>query len=54
MACIAVPESGEGADHAFGLADLVVDSLEEVEAASLDDIARRHFAWGTMTTDSSC
>jgi sugar-phosphatase len=46
MACIAVPEPGEGADPAFGLADLVVDSLEEVDAASLDEIARRHFAWG--------
>jgi len=53
MACIAVPESGEGTDPAFGLADLVVDSLAEVDAASLDEVARRHFAWGTATTDSS-
>lgn len=46
MACIAVPESGEGDAPAFGLADLVVDSLEHVDSSSLDDIARRHFAWG--------
>ncbi len=42
MACIAVPEAGEGGHPAFGLADLVVDSLEEVDAASLDEVARRH------------
>jgi sugar-phosphatase len=53
MACIAVPESGEGADPAFGLADLVVGSLEEVDAASLDEIAGRHFAWGATTGSSS-
>lgn len=47
MACIAVPEPGERAHPAFGLADLVVRSLEEVHAASLDDVARRHFAWRT-------
>ncbi len=47
MACIAVPEPGEGAHPAFGLADLVVDSLEQVDAAALDDVARRHFAWAT-------
>lgn len=46
MACIAVPEPGEGAHPAFGLADLVVDSLEDVDEVSLDEIARRHFAWG--------
>jgi mannitol-1-/sugar-/sorbitol-6-/2-deoxyglucose-6-phosphatase len=46
MACIAVPEQGEGGHPAFGLADLVVDSLEQVDAASLHEIARRHFAWG--------
>ena len=50
MACIAVPESGEGHDPAFGLADLVVDSLDQVDAATLDEIASRHFAWGTETT----
>ena len=53
MACIAVPEAGEGHDPAFGLADLVVDSLEQVDDASLDEVARRHFTWGTATTDSS-
>ncbi len=42
MACIAVPEPGEGGHPAFGLADLVVDSLEDVDAASLDEVARRH------------
>jgi mannitol-1-/sugar-/sorbitol-6-/2-deoxyglucose-6-phosphatase len=46
MACIAVPESGEGGHPAYGLADLVVDSLEDVGEASLGEIARRHFAWG--------
>lgn len=46
MACIAVPEAGEGAHAAFGLADLVVASLDEVDAASLDAVARRHFARG--------
>ena len=43
MACIAVPETGEGGHPAFGLADLVVDSLTEVDATSLDEVARRHF-----------
>jgi beta-phosphoglucomutase-like phosphatase (HAD superfamily) len=47
MACIAVPEPGEGAHPAFGLADLVVGSLEDVDDVSLDEIARRHFVWGT-------
>jgi sugar-phosphatase len=46
MACIAVPEPGEGTHPAYGLADLVVDSLEEVDDASLDEVARRHFALG--------
>jgi mannitol-1-/sugar-/sorbitol-6-/2-deoxyglucose-6-phosphatase len=41
MSCIAVPEQGEGHHPAFGLADLVVDSLLEVDGASLDDVARR-------------
>jgi len=49
MACIAVPEHGEGHHPAFGLADLVVDSLLEVDNASLDDVARRHA--GDTTTD---
>ena len=42
MACIAVPEQGEGDHPAFGLADLVVDSLLEVDGSSLDEVARRH------------
>jgi sugar-phosphatase len=46
MACIAVPEHGEDAHPAFGLADLVVPSLQHVDATSLRDVARRHFAWG--------
>ena len=41
MACIAVPEQGEGDHPAFGLADLVVDSLLEVDEASLDEVAGR-------------
>jgi len=36
MTCIAVPEQGEGDHPAFGLADLVVDSLLDVTDASLD------------------
>ena len=43
MACIAVPEEGEGGHPAFGLADLVVGSLAEVDEAALDGVARRHF-----------
>jgi mannitol-1-/sugar-/sorbitol-6-/2-deoxyglucose-6-phosphatase len=42
MACIAVPEHGEDQHPAFGLADLVVDSLTQVEGSSLDEVARRH------------
>jgi len=38
MACIAVPEHGEGHHPAFALADLVVDSLLEVDGAALDAI----------------
>jgi sugar-phosphatase len=44
MACIAVPEAGEGGHPAFGLADLVIGSLDEVDAAALDEVARRHGA----------
>ncbi len=40
MACIAVPEDGEGDHPAFGLADLVVGSLLEVDGPALDDLAR--------------
>jgi sugar-phosphatase len=36
MACIAVPERGEGHQPAFGLADLVVGSLLDVDGAALD------------------
>jgi sugar-phosphatase len=50
MACIAVPEAGEGHAPAFGLADLVVDSLDRVDDACLDEIARKQVAWGTETT----
>jgi mannitol-1-/sugar-/sorbitol-6-/2-deoxyglucose-6-phosphatase len=46
MACIAVPEQGEGHHPAFGLADLVVDSLLEVDGASLDELAARLDASG--------
>jgi sugar-phosphatase len=46
MACIAVPEDGEGHDPAFGLADLVVGSLLEVEGTSLDEIGRHHTVGG--------
>jgi beta-phosphoglucomutase-like phosphatase (HAD superfamily) len=38
MRCIAVPEPGQGGHPAFGLADLVVDSLLEVDDASLDTL----------------
>ncbi len=40
MSCIAVPEPGEGEHPAFGLADLVVDSLLDVDAAALDALER--------------
>jgi beta-phosphoglucomutase-like phosphatase (HAD superfamily) len=36
MTCIAVPEPGQGDHPAFGVADLVVDSLLDVTDASLD------------------
>ena len=42
MACIAVPEHGEGHHPAFGLADLVVDSLLQVDGPALDAVERRH------------
>jgi sugar-phosphatase len=44
MACVAVPEPGERHHPAFGLADLVVVSLLDVDADSLDAVARGHFA----------
>jgi HAD superfamily hydrolase (TIGR01509 family) len=40
MTCIAVPEPAERAHSAFGLADLVVDSLLDVSDASLDALER--------------
>jgi beta-phosphoglucomutase-like phosphatase (HAD superfamily) len=43
MACVAVPEPGERHDPAFALADLVVVSLLDVDAGSLDAVARGHF-----------
>ena len=43
MACIAVPEQGEGDHPAFGLADLVVDSLLQVSNASLDALEHALF-----------
>jgi sugar-phosphatase len=36
MTCVAVPEKGEGHHPAFGIADLVVDSLLDVDDAALD------------------
>ena len=46
MACIAVPEDGEEHHPAFGLADLVVGSLLEVEGPALDEVARRQAVGG--------
>jgi mannitol-1-/sugar-/sorbitol-6-/2-deoxyglucose-6-phosphatase len=40
MRCVAVPERGEGGEPAFALADLVVDSLLEVDGASLTALER--------------
>ena len=42
MACIAVPERGEGHHPAFGIADLVVDSLLDVDGAVLESLAVGH------------
>ena len=36
MTCVAVPEKGEGHHPAFGIADLVVDSLLDVDDTALD------------------
>jgi beta-phosphoglucomutase-like phosphatase (HAD superfamily) len=44
MACIAVPEQGEGHHPAFGLADLVLGSLLEMDEARWDEVVARHFA----------
>jgi mannitol-1-/sugar-/sorbitol-6-/2-deoxyglucose-6-phosphatase len=43
MACIAVPEQGEEDQPAFGLADLVLGSLLEMDDARWDEVVRRHF-----------
>jgi hypothetical protein len=51
MACIAVPEAGEGHHPAFGLADLVVDTLLAVNGASLDAVARHAFGAGAGDDD---
>jgi sugar-phosphatase len=47
MACVAVPEHGEGNHPAFALADLVVGSLDDVDASSLSLVARDHFGGGS-------
>jgi sugar-phosphatase len=44
MACIAVPERGEEDQPAFGLADLVLDSLLEMDDARWGQVVRRHFS----------
>ncbi len=44
MACVAVPEHGEGHHAAFGLADLVLDSLEQIDDAAWDGLVKRHFS----------
>jgi beta-phosphoglucomutase-like phosphatase (HAD superfamily) len=43
MACIAVPEAGEGHHPAFGLADAVLGSLEEMDEARLNAVAADFF-----------
>ena len=43
MTCIAVPERGEEGNPAFGLADLVVDSLLEVDGPVIDALAAQLF-----------
>jgi sugar-phosphatase len=45
MACIAVPEPGEGHHPAFGLADLVVDSLLDVDDDAVDSVERARFGF---------
>jgi len=46
MACIAVPEHGEGHHPAFGLADLVLDSLLEMDDARWVALTERVFSPG--------
>jgi len=43
MACIAVPEDGEEHEAAFALADLVLGSLLEMDAARWAEVQDRHF-----------
>jgi beta-phosphoglucomutase-like phosphatase (HAD superfamily) len=43
MACIAVPELGEEDQPAFGLADLVLGSLLEMDDARWDQVVDHHF-----------
>jgi mannitol-1-/sugar-/sorbitol-6-/2-deoxyglucose-6-phosphatase len=43
MACIAVPERGEEDQAAFGLADLVLGSLLEMDDARWDQVVDHHF-----------
>jgi mannitol-1-/sugar-/sorbitol-6-/2-deoxyglucose-6-phosphatase len=43
MACVAVPEAGEAHHPAFGLADVVLDSLLEMNDALWDGVVQRHF-----------
>jgi beta-phosphoglucomutase-like phosphatase (HAD superfamily) len=43
MACIAVPERGEEDQPAFGLADLVLGSLLEMDDARWDQVVDHHF-----------
>jgi HAD superfamily hydrolase (TIGR01509 family) len=43
MACIAVPEQGEGHHPAFGLADAVLDSLLDMDEARYEQVARDRF-----------
>ncbi len=53
MACIAVPERGEGHDPAFALADLVVDSLLDVDGDALDSLALRRFGATPVGSDAT-
>ncbi|HVB90586.1 MAG TPA: hexitol phosphatase HxpB [Acidimicrobiales bacterium] len=46
MACIAVPESGEGHHPAFDLADAVLGSLLDMDGAGFDELERRCTAVG--------
>jgi sugar-phosphatase len=50
MACIAVPEPGQGHHPAFGLADAVLTSLLEMDDARWDAAAARHFRWADTSS----